>query len=103
MNSYNKSIIPIIEAKYDSLTNVEKNIADFFINPLSSPRLKKNHIPDFSYSGTLPAYAFCPYPAKNLLKKRRCTMIPFGRLVQVICRKIGADQKRGGINVAGYF
>lgn len=32
MNSYIKSIVPIIEARYDSLTNVEKNIADFFIN-----------------------------------------------------------------------
>lgn len=31
MNSYMKSIVPIVEAKYDSLTNAEKNIADFFL------------------------------------------------------------------------
>ena len=32
MNSYIKSIVPIVESKYDSFTNVEKNIADFFLN-----------------------------------------------------------------------
>lgn len=32
MNNYIKSIVPIVEAKYDSLTNVEKNIADFFLS-----------------------------------------------------------------------
>ncbi len=31
MNNYIKSIVPIVEAKYDSFTNVEKNIADFFL------------------------------------------------------------------------
>lgn len=31
MNNYMKSIVPLVEAKYDSLTNVEKNIADFFL------------------------------------------------------------------------
>ena len=31
MNHYIKSIVPIVEAKYDSFTNVEKSIADFFI------------------------------------------------------------------------
>ncbi|MCM1121989.1 MAG: MurR/RpiR family transcriptional regulator [Eubacterium sp.] len=31
MDNYIKSIVPIVEAKYDSLTNVEKNIADFFL------------------------------------------------------------------------
>lgn len=32
MNSYIKSIVPIVESKYDSFTNVEKNVADFFLN-----------------------------------------------------------------------
>lgn len=32
MEYYVKSIIPMIEEKYDSFTNVEKNIADFFIH-----------------------------------------------------------------------
>jgi len=32
MQYYVKSIGPLIEAKYDDLTQVEKNIADFFIN-----------------------------------------------------------------------
>ncbi len=32
MEYYVESIIPIIEEKYDSFTNVEKNIADFFIH-----------------------------------------------------------------------
>lgn len=32
MNYYVKSIVPIIESKYDSFTQVEKNIADFFMN-----------------------------------------------------------------------
>lgn len=32
MNNYIKSIVPIVEAKYDSLTNVERNIADFFLS-----------------------------------------------------------------------
>lgn len=31
MLSYNKSIIPIIESAYDDLTNVERNIADYFM------------------------------------------------------------------------
>lgn len=32
MNGYIKSIVPIVESKYDSFTNVEKNVADFFLN-----------------------------------------------------------------------
>lgn len=32
MEYYVKSIVPIIEEKYESFTNVEKNIADFFIH-----------------------------------------------------------------------
>lgn len=32
MSYYVKSIVPIMESKYDSFTNVEKNIADFFLN-----------------------------------------------------------------------
>lgn len=32
MTNYEKSIVPIIEAKYDTFTNVEKNIANFFLN-----------------------------------------------------------------------
>lgn len=40
MDNYTKSIVPIVEAKYDSLTNVEKNIADFF--------LTNQHMMDFS-------------------------------------------------------
>ena len=32
MNSYSKSIVPIVESKYDSFTTVEKNVADFFLN-----------------------------------------------------------------------
>lgn len=32
MKTYTKSIIPIIESNYNNLTQVEKNIADFFIN-----------------------------------------------------------------------
>ena len=32
MLSYNKSVIPVIESAYDDLTNVEKSIADYFIN-----------------------------------------------------------------------
>lgn len=31
MLSYNKSVLPIIESAYDDLTNVEKNIADYFM------------------------------------------------------------------------
>ena len=31
MNEYEISIVPVIEANYDRLTQVEKNIADFFI------------------------------------------------------------------------
>lgn len=31
MSYYVKSIVPIMESKYDSFTNVEKNIADFFL------------------------------------------------------------------------
>lgn len=31
MRYYGKSIVPVIESKYDSLTQVEKNIADFFL------------------------------------------------------------------------
>lgn len=31
MHYYEKSIVPIIETKYDSFTQVEKNIADFFL------------------------------------------------------------------------
>ncbi len=32
MYNYIKSIVPIVESKYDSFTNVEKNIADFFLS-----------------------------------------------------------------------
>lgn len=32
MRYYVKSIVPIVESKYSSFTNVEKNIADFFLN-----------------------------------------------------------------------
>lgn len=32
MEYYIKSIVPVIESKYNSFTNVEKNIADFFLN-----------------------------------------------------------------------
>ena len=32
MEYYVKSIVPIIESKYNSFTHVEKNIADFFLN-----------------------------------------------------------------------
>lgn len=32
MEYYEKSVIPIIESNYNKLTNVEKNIADFFIH-----------------------------------------------------------------------
>lgn len=32
MKTYDQSIIPIIDSKYDKLTNVEKNIADYFLN-----------------------------------------------------------------------
>lgn len=32
MKEYEKSVVPIIEANYDNLTLVEKQIADFFIN-----------------------------------------------------------------------
>ena len=32
MDGYEKSVIPVIEAKYDSFTNVEKNIANYFLN-----------------------------------------------------------------------
>ena len=32
MRYYEKSIVPVIESKYNSFTNVEKNIADFFLN-----------------------------------------------------------------------
>ncbi|MEG0453367.1 MAG: MurR/RpiR family transcriptional regulator [Coprobacillus sp.] len=32
MLSYNKSVLPIIESAYEDLTNVEKSIADYFIN-----------------------------------------------------------------------
>ena len=31
MSYYVKSIVPIMESKYNSFTNVEKNIADFFL------------------------------------------------------------------------
>ena len=32
MEQYGKSLVPVIESVYDSLTNVEKEIADFFIH-----------------------------------------------------------------------
>lgn len=32
MRYYEKSIVPVIESKYNSFTSVEKNIADFFLN-----------------------------------------------------------------------
>ncbi len=31
MSDYRRTIIPVIEAAYDSMTNVEKRVADFFI------------------------------------------------------------------------
>ena len=31
MEYYVKSVVPMIESNYDNFTNVEKNIADFFI------------------------------------------------------------------------
>lgn len=32
MEEYHKSVIPVIESNYENLTNVERTIADFFIN-----------------------------------------------------------------------
>ena len=32
MSDYQRTVIPVIEAAYDSMTAVEKTIADFFIN-----------------------------------------------------------------------
>ena len=32
MDDLNKSVIPVIESVYENFTNLEKNIADFFIN-----------------------------------------------------------------------
>ena len=39
MLSYNKSIIPIIESSYEDLTNVEKMIADYFLNGVENDEL----------------------------------------------------------------
>lgn len=43
METLNKSAVPIIESVYDTLTNSEKEIADFFIN---------NNDPDIDFSGS---------------------------------------------------
>ena len=44
MNNLNKSVIPIIETVYDTLTNSEKTIADFFINNIEDANLSASSV-----------------------------------------------------------
>ena len=44
MLSYNKSVIPVIESAYDDLTNVEKSIADYFINYVNGEDLSSKAV-----------------------------------------------------------
>ena len=44
MLSYNKSIIPIIESSYEDLTNVEKMIADYFLNGVENDELSSKDV-----------------------------------------------------------
>lgn len=44
MLSYNKSVIPVIESKYEELTHVEKNIADYFMNQMNDDDLSSKAV-----------------------------------------------------------
>ncbi|MDB2106437.1 MULTISPECIES: MurR/RpiR family transcriptional regulator [Clostridium] len=44
LTTYSKSVIPIIEAAYEDLTNVEKSIADYFINNVSDDDLSSRSV-----------------------------------------------------------
>ena len=49
MLSYNKSIIPIIESSYEDLTNVEKMIADYFLNGVENDELSSKDVSKKGY------------------------------------------------------
>ena len=44
MLSYNRSVIPIIESAYKELTNVEKNIANYFIDQVEDEDLSSKAV-----------------------------------------------------------
>ena len=44
MLSYNRSVIPIIESAYEVLTNVEKNIANYFIDQVEDEDLSSKAV-----------------------------------------------------------
>ena len=44
MLSYNRSVIPIIESAYEELTNVEKNIANYFIDQVEDEDLSSKAV-----------------------------------------------------------
>lgn len=44
MLSYNNSVIPVIESAYEELTNVEKNIADYFLNCINDEDLSSKSV-----------------------------------------------------------
>ena len=60
MLSYNRSVIPIIESAYEELTNVEKNIPNYFIDQVEDE--------DLSSKAVLKDYMYLKHPYHGLLK-----------------------------------
>lgn len=49
MKGYEKSIIPVIEANYENMTNVEKSIADFFVTNKEKRDFSSKSMSDFLF------------------------------------------------------